>query len=202
MATVSPKPEEYLAAARKSLYVYVGAADLAVETLRTLPTTYASEIKKLSGRVSGLPGQAKVAVDDAAKQAKELTATIQLVVKSVPTKVTGQFNEVAAKATGQFNEVAAKATGQFNDVAGQFKTVPTKVTGQFTEVATKATELYNTIAGRGEKIVGNIRKSPAAEEAAAETKTAVSEVKAVKTSARKAAGSAAKAVAEGVEPKE
>ena len=134
---------------RKPLYASVGAADLAVEKLMSLPSAYGTEVRKLSDRVVGIP-----------TQASKVPTTVQSAVKSLPATVSAQLSDLSDRAT----------------------------------------QLYNSFADRGEKRVSGIRRSPATQEAVAETKTAVSQTKAARASTRKAAGAVGKAASEAAAP--
>jgi hypothetical protein len=79
---------------RKPLYASVGAADLAVEKLRTLPVTTTAEVKKLSDRVSTLPARMPNQVGSA--------------VRSLPGAVTAQLFDLQEKATQIYNDFASR----------------------------------------------------------------------------------------------
>ncbi|MFG1920539.1 hypothetical protein [Cryptosporangium sp. NPDC048952] len=55
------------------------------------------------------------------------------------------------------------------------------------QLRTQLTSTYSEFADRGEKVVSSIRKDPATQEAVEQAKTAKSQVKAARTSVRKAA---------------
>jgi hypothetical protein len=80
---------------RKPLFASVGAADLAVEKLFTLPTAYSTEVKKLSGRVVGLP-----------TQAAKVPGQVQTVVRSLPMTVGSQLAELQGRASQLYNSFA------------------------------------------------------------------------------------------------
>jgi hypothetical protein len=67
-----------------------------------------------------------------------------------------------------------------------YKTLPTTVKSYAETVTGKATAFYGDLAQRGEKVVAQIRKRPAAKRAAAANKQAKSSAKATRTSTTKA----------------
>jgi hypothetical protein len=77
---------------RKPLYASVGAADLAVEKLRTLPGTTTAEVKKLSGRMTAIP----------ARMPNQLGSA----VRAIPGALTTQLSELQGRATQIYNEFA------------------------------------------------------------------------------------------------
>jgi hypothetical protein len=76
------------------------------------------------------------------------------------------------------------------------KTLPTTVKTYAETVSDKATKLYGELTGRGEKVVAQIRRSPATKDAAAKNKQAVRSAKSTKTSATKAVKADVEAVAD------
>lgn len=80
---------------RKPLFAGLGAADFAVTKLREIPSTYADEIKKLSGRVNGLPSQVK-----------DLPTSVGGTLKGLPTQVTEGLTELSGRATKIYGDFA------------------------------------------------------------------------------------------------
>lgn len=144
-AEVGAEVEVPLSEVRKPLYASVGAADLAMEKLLTLPAAYGTEVRRFSDRFSHIPGQAA-----------KMPVQVSSAVRSLPSTVTTQISDLQGRAT----------------------------------------ELYNSFASRGQKRVSTIRRSPATEEAKTQTKTAVRQTKAARTSARRAASAVGQAVSE------
>ncbi|TQS40603.1 hypothetical protein [Cryptosporangium phraense] len=68
-----------------------------------------------------------------------------------------------------------------------------RVNETYVDVSSRVTDTYSDFADRGEKLVGNIRKDPATQEAVEQAKTAKSQVKAARTSVKKAASDAGSA---------
>ncbi|AEH11349.1 MULTISPECIES: hypothetical protein [Protofrankia] len=84
-----------LSEVRKPLYAYVGAADAAVEKIRSIPTVYADEIKKFSSRVNGL-----------SVHAQRLPANVQTAVTSLPTSVSSQLSDLQGRASSLYSNFA------------------------------------------------------------------------------------------------
>jgi len=93
--------------ARKSLYASLGAADLAVEKLLALPSTYTSEIRRIT-----------TAVNDLADQAQKLPVNAATVVRALPTAVTSQLAGVADRANALYDEFASRGEKRVNSIRG------------------------------------------------------------------------------------
>jgi hypothetical protein len=91
-AEVKAEARVPLSEARKPLYASVGAADLAVEKLLTLPSTTTAEVKKLSDRMTALP----------ARMPNQLGSA----VRAIPHALTSQLSELQGRATQIYNEFA------------------------------------------------------------------------------------------------
>ncbi|WP_241251817.1 hypothetical protein [Candidatus Protofrankia californiensis] len=84
-----------LSEVRKPLYAYVGAADAAVEKILSIPTVYADEIKKISGRVN-----------DISVHAQRFPANVQTAVASLPSSVSSQLSDLQGRASSLYNSFA------------------------------------------------------------------------------------------------
>ncbi|WP_250281957.1 MULTISPECIES: hypothetical protein [unclassified Frankia] len=84
-----------LSEVRKPLYAYVGAADAAVEKIRSIPTVYVGEIKKLSSRVN-----------DLSTQAQRLPGNVQTAVTSLPSSVSAQLSDLQGRASTLYSNFA------------------------------------------------------------------------------------------------
>jgi hypothetical protein len=85
--TTTPVPD-----VRKPLYASVGAADLAVEKLLTLPAAYGTEVRRLSDRVSQIPSQAA-----------KVPVQVGSAVLSLPETVGSQISDLQGRATRIYN---------------------------------------------------------------------------------------------------
>jgi hypothetical protein len=77
-----------------------------------------------------------------------------------------------------------------NQLIAQVRDLPQTLRTSLSDVSGRVTETYSDFANRGEKVVTSIRKDPATTEAVEQAKTAKSQVKAARTSVRKAAADA------------
>lgn len=82
---------------RKPLYAYVGAADLAVEKLRELPSRYTAELKKRRGDAESIQ-----------TQVKDLPTTLQKQVKDLPQTVKSQLTEISEKVNEVYEDLAGR----------------------------------------------------------------------------------------------
>jgi hypothetical protein len=105
--------------ARKPLFASLGAADLAVEKLLNLPTTYTSEIRRITD-----------AVNDISSQAQKLPANAATVVRALPTAVTAQLSGVAGRASAIYDSFASRGEKRVASIRG----------GESTEEAVTATK--------------------------------------------------------------
>ncbi len=90
---------------RKPLFAGLGAADFAVAKLLELPGSYTSEIKKLSGRANGLPGQVK-----------ELPTSVGDTLKALPTQVQSGLTELADRATRIYGDFASRGEKRVSSI--------------------------------------------------------------------------------------
>lgn len=168
----------YIAEATKPFFAYVGAGDLAIAVLRTLPAT----AKEWSETVLG---QAKETAD----QARDFPSTLPGTLKSLPTRTQTQATKIAEQAT---------------ELREQLQALPSRVQHTVVELQDKALETYSDLAVRGEKLVTSIRQQGSSQQATRAAKSTVAQVKGVRTTAGKtaaataqAASTAAKKVGEG-----
>jgi hypothetical protein len=97
--------------ARKPLYASLGAADLAVEKLLNLPSTYTSEIRRITN-----------AVNDLSAQAQKLPGNAATVVKALPTAVTAQLSGVADRANALYDSFATRGEKRVASIRGSEST--------------------------------------------------------------------------------
>lgn len=121
-------------------------------------------------------------------------------LRELPTRYTGgvkRFQAQVKELPAQVKELPVQVKelpAQVKELPAHVKELPAAVKAQLSELSEKATHLYEEFAERGENVVTSIRKSPSTEAAIEEGKTAVRQVKAVRTSTRRAAEAAEKAV--------
>jgi len=101
---------------RKPLFASVGAADLAVEKLAALPTMYGTEVKKLSGRVVGLPTQAQTVI-------RTLPATVGSQLADLQVRANQLYDSFADR--GERRVASIRRTSAARDAAEQEATTPT-----------------------------------------------------------------------------
>ncbi len=105
----------------------------------------------------------------------------------------------AKKAQAELTAKARELQAAISDLPGSLKTARTAVEGKVSELTGRAGTVYAELAVRGERLVTAIRKQPATEAVAAESKSAVRQAKGATTSARKATKAAEKAVEDAAE---
>lgn len=119
-----------LSEVRKPLYASLGAADLAVEKLLALPSTYGVEVRKLSDRVGSIP-----------TQASKVPTTVQTAVKSLPSAVGSQLADLSDRATKLYDAFADRGEKR---VSGVRKSPATKQAVSQTKTAVSQTKAART----------------------------------------------------------
>jgi hypothetical protein len=136
-ARVKAEAKVPLSEVRKPLYASVGAADLAVEKLLTLPVTTTAEVKRLSDRMSTLP----------AKVPNQLGSA----VRAIPGALTAQLSELQGRATQIYNEFANRGEQR---VANIRKSPATKEAVSQTKTAVRETKAARTSARKAVDAAG------------------------------------------------
>jgi len=147
--------------AARPLYAGVGAADLAVETVRE----YLAEVQ---AKAQGVQKDVTTKVADLQKTVTTKATDVQKNVTSFEYKpaalreqATGAVNaRVEALATDAKARRAA-VEARVSDLQGQAKALPTKVQTLVNENVATVNSTYTDLAKRGEVLVGKLRKSEA-----------------------------------------
>ncbi|MGF7233412.1 MAG: hypothetical protein ACQSGP_00420 [Frankia sp.] len=126
---------------RKPLFAGLGAADFAVAKLLELPGSYSAEIKKLSGRVNGLPDQVK-----------ELPTSVGDTLKSLPTQVQSGLTELSGLANKIYGDFASRGEMRVSSIrrnpSTQQAVSQTKSAVSRTKAAQTSTRKAATAAGK------------------------------------------------------
>lgn len=164
-----PVPAIDLDDARKPAYAWVGVADLFIEQVKEVPADVKARTEKAQARTKKL--QDKVTVPS---QVKELPTT----VKELPTTL---------------KELPSKTVSTVKDIPAQAKKAQAEAKARFDKASDKATARYTDLAARGEKLVGQIRRQSATQDAIAEGKRAVQKAEAAASNAKRATKAGVKA---------
>ncbi|OHV21148.1 hypothetical protein BBK14_07625 [Parafrankia soli] len=125
---------------RKPLYASVGAADLAVEKLRTLPTAYGTEVRRISDRVSQIPAQAA-----------KVPVQVGSAVLALPVTVGSQISDLQGRATQLYNSFASRGEKR---VAGIRRSPATEEAVKQTKTAVSQTRAARTSTRRAATATG------------------------------------------------
>jgi thymidylate synthase len=98
-----------------------------------------------------------------------------------------KLRERGSKFRSEAKVRSTKLQKRVSSLPKEYKTLPTQVKSYTGTVTDKVTKLFDELTGRGEKVVAQIRRSPATKNAAAKNKQVARSTKATKTSATKAA---------------
>ncbi|WP_018638575.1 hypothetical protein [Parafrankia elaeagni] len=115
---------------RKPLYASVGAADLAVEKLLTIPAAYGTEVRRISDRVSQIPAQAA-----------RVPVQVSSAVLALPVTVGSQISDLQGRATDLYNSFASRGEKR---VAGIRRSPATEEAVKQTRTATSKTRAART----------------------------------------------------------
>ncbi|OAA26398.1 hypothetical protein UG55_101662 [Frankia sp. EI5c] len=126
--------------ARKPLYASVGAADLAVEKLLTLPAAYGTEVRRLSDRVSQIPAQAA-----------RVPVQVSSAVLALPITVGAQISGLQGRATELYNTFASRGEKR---VAGIRRSPATEEAVKRTRTAASQTRAARTSTRRAAGAAG------------------------------------------------
>ena len=135
-----------------------------------------TEVKKFGDTIVT---QSKTTLADSTKPLYAFVGAQDLAVEKLRARATEFRSEAKTRSTKLQKRVSA--------LPKEYKTLPTQVKSYAETVSGKATKLFDELTGRGEKVVAQIRRSPATRNAAAKNKQAARSTKATKTSATKAA---------------
>jgi hypothetical protein len=166
MATTKSRATFDLRNARP-FYAYVGATDLAVETLRD----YLADVQKT---VTGVQKDvSKTVADLDAKALREQAVTV----------VTARVESLQKDAKARRVEVEKRLAELRKDAEG----LPARVQKNVDANVAVLADAYGDLVKRGQSLVGRIRRQAATQEAVKDARTTVSKAKATRTSATKAA---------------
>ncbi|MBX6389026.1 MAG: hypothetical protein IRZ08_08505 [Frankia sp.] len=125
---------------RRPLYASVGAADMAVEKLRALPTTASSEVRRISDKVGELT-----------IEAVKIPTQVGSVVRALPDAVSAQLSDVAGRAAQLYNSWADRGEQR---VTGIKRNPATTQAVSRTRTAVSRTKAASTSARRAADAVG------------------------------------------------
>ncbi len=164
-------------AAQRNFYAYVGAADLAVETLR-------DAVSDAQQRLSAVQDEWVSRMTDLQKGAADLDAkSLRAQAAQAFEVVTERIESFTADAKVRREAVEKRVA----ELQAAQKALPARVQKLVDENVTQATEAYEDLAKRGESLVGRIRRQQSTQEAVKAAKTTVSKAKTTKTQAAKTA---------------
>jgi len=148
--------------AARPLYAGVGAADLAVETVRE----YLAEVQ---AKAAGVQKDVTSKVTDLQKTVTTKATDVQKNVTSFDYKpaalreqATGAVNARVEALASDAKARRAAVEARVTELQGQAKALPTKVQTLVNENVATVNSTYADLAKRGEVLVGKIRKSEAA----------------------------------------
>lgn len=144
-----------------------------------------TEVKKFGDTIVT---QGKTTLAESTKPLYALVGANDLAVEKLRARATDIRTEVPVR-VGKLQE-------RVTALPKEYKTIPTQVKTYAETVTDKVTKLYGELTGRGEKVVAQIRRSPATKNAAAKNKQASRSTKAAKTSVSKAVKADATAVSD------
>jgi len=128
--------------ARKPLYAFVGAGDLAVS--RT-----ASQLREL-------PAETQSAVDDRVRLLRARLEELRTDVRTRVAGLRGKANELSGRAT----ELSGKAAADLQDTANRAFITPAELRALVEAYLDRAKVVYEDLAVRGEKVVTTVSKRP------------------------------------------
>jgi len=131
----------------KPLFASVGAADLAVEKLRTLPTTAGTEVRRLSDRVGELT-----------VEAVKVPTQVSTTVRGLPETVGAQLSGLQGRATQLYNAWAHRGEQRVTEIR---RNPATEEAFTRTRTAVSRTKAASTSARRAADAVGRAAVSQA-----------------------------------------
>jgi hypothetical protein len=131
----------------KPLFAYVGAADLAVEKLRTLPATAGTEVRRLSDRVGELT-----------VEAVKVPTQVSTTVRGLPETVGAQLSGLQGRATQLYNAWAHRGAQRVTEIR---RNPATEEAFTRTKTAVSRTKAASTSARRAADAVGKAAVSQA-----------------------------------------
>jgi hypothetical protein len=142
--------------AQRGLHAYVGAADLAIETVKE----YVSEAQKL--------------IEGVQKDAQKRLAEVQKSVKGF------EFQPKAVR-----SQATTVVSARVDELSKEAKARRTAIEKRVVELQDDATETYGDLVKRGETVVKNFRRKPATKQTVSNAKTTVAKAKTTQTQAKK-----------------
>lgn len=131
----------------RPLFAYVGAADLAVEKLRTLPATAGTEVRRLSDRVGELT-----------VEAVKVPTQVSTTVRGLPQTVSAQLSGLPGRATQLYNAWADRGEKRVTEIR---RSPATEEAFTRTKTAVSRTRAARTSAMRAADAVGKAAVSQA-----------------------------------------
>jgi Mg-chelatase subunit ChlI len=153
--------------AQRGLHAYVGAADLAIETVKVVVT----EAQK---RIEGVQKDAQKRIADVQKDAQKRIADVQKSVKGF------EFQPKAVR-----SQATTVVSARVEELSKDAKARRTAIEKRVVELQGDATETYDDLVKRGETVVRNFRRKPATKQTVSNAKTTVAKAKTTQTQAKK-----------------
>ncbi|MCK9897581.1 hypothetical protein [Frankia sp. AgB32] len=138
--TPRTEPKAALTEVRKPLLASVGAADIAVAKLLSLPTTTSTEVRRLTDRVGALP-----------VQASRVPTQVGTAVRALPATVTAQISDLQGRANELYNSFADRGERR---VASIRRSPATEQATERTRTAVSQSRAARTSTRRAAEAVG------------------------------------------------